>query len=271
MTMNLHDFNTISADFPKIQSGWVWLVGAGPGDVSLLSLAGLSAIKQAEILVYDALVHETIINQASHDCQLVFAGKRGGKPSPKQQEICEKLIKYAHDNYKIVRLKGGDPFTFGRGGEECQYLARHHIPFRVIPGITAACAASAYSGIPITHRDINSSLTIITGHSLTGEIPDNIDWSALRHDHTTLVFYMAIKHFDYIADKLIQYGRRADEDVAVICRAAHSTQQKIIGKLKDAKELQKKSETPAIIIIGANVNLHETLNWQQFCDNDTSL
>lgn len=253
------DWQNITQKFPKLQAGWIWLVGAGPGDASLLSLGGLSAIEQAEVIVYDALVHDDIINLAPPKCQLVFAGKRGGKPSPKQQDICERLVDFAKQDKKIVRLKGGDPFIFGRGGEECAYLAQHHVNFRIIPGITAASAAAAYSGISLTHRDYNSSLVFVTGHSLTGDVPDNIDWYALSHQQSSLVFYMAIKHFHYIAERLISHGRDKNDSVAVVCSAAHAHQHNLYGKLCDAEALQAKAKAPAIIIIGKNVDLHHDL------------
>ena len=152
-----------SSNWPELKPGWVWLCGAGPGDAGLITLHALNALRQAEVVVYDALVSTKILEWAPN-AELVYAGKRGGKPSAKQRDISLQLVELARKGRKVLRLKGGDPFVFGRGGEEAQTLVQHGIPIRIIPGISAGIGGLAYAGIPVTHRDINQSVTFVTGH-----------------------------------------------------------------------------------------------------------
>ena len=163
-------------DWPRLQKGWVWLCGAGPGDPGLLTLHALNGLKQAEVIVYDALVQSEILDWANPKAKLIFAGKRGGKPSPKQRDISFQLIELARNGNKVLRLKGGDPFVFGRGGEEAQTLIQNEIQIRIIPGISAGIGGLAYAGIPVTHRDINQSVTFVTGHDQNGETPQTLNW-----------------------------------------------------------------------------------------------
>ena len=181
-------------ELPKFKPGWVWLAGAGPGDVGLLTLHALNALRQADVLVYDALVGEKIMELVSSDCELEYAGKRGGKPSPKQKDISLRLVKLAEQGKRVLRLKGGDPFVFGRGGEEAMHLFKAGIPFRIIPGITAGIGGTAYAGIPVTHRDFNSTVTFIAGRGSAGELPERHNWEAIARGSPVIVMYMATKY-----------------------------------------------------------------------------
>ena len=246
---------------PIFQKGSVWLVGAGPGDAGLLTLHALNALSCADVIVYDALVSDECLQFANKKAEIIFAGKRGGKPSPKQQDITEKLIIHARDGKRVLRLKGGDPFVFGRGGEEAIALRGAKIPFVIVPGITAGIGGIAYAGIPLTHRDSNSTVTFITGHSLTGEVPDNIDWPALARGSTVLVLYMALKHMDRIAEHLLKNGRDGGESVAIICNATTDKQLVLQGKLNNICALAKKASSPAVTVIGPVVDLRDILKW----------
>jgi len=243
-------------ELPPFKKGEVWLVGAGPGDPGLLTLHALNAINQADYILYDALVDERCLELASQGTIFEFAGKRPGQPSPKQHEIIARLIELARENKKVLRLKGGDPFVFGRGGEEAIALTAHSIPFRIIPGITAGIAAPAYVGIPVTSRQINQSITFITGHDTSGCVPD-FDWTALARGAGVLVFYMAMKHIGEICQKLIEAGRGADESIAFISHATTPSQTVTFTTLGKAEQIVKtqKIASPSIIIIGKVVDL----------------
>ncbi len=169
----------IMSRLPVFEPGHVWLVGAGPGDPGLLTLHAANAIRQADVIVYDALVNEEILDLAADGVTLHYAGKRGGKPSPKQRDISIRLVEFAREKKRVLRLKGGDPFVFGRGGEEALTLVEHGIPFRIVPGISAGIGGLAYAGIPVTHRDINHSVTFLTGHDASGLVPDAVDWESV--------------------------------------------------------------------------------------------
>jgi uroporphyrin-III C-methyltransferase len=246
---------------PEFQAGWVWLVGAGPGDPGLLTLNAAHALGHADVIVYDALVDERILELAGPKVELVFAGKRGGRPSPKQRSISLKLVELARAGHRVLRLKGGDPFVFGRGGEEALTLVEHAIPFRVVPGITAGIGGLAYAGIPATHRDTNSAVTFITGHSVTGEVPDNLDWDALARGAPVIILYMAVKHMGRIAGKLMAGGRSADEPVAFVSSAATDHQQVIETTLGEAEAVAATVTPPAVIAIGPVVSLRPSLDW----------
>jgi uroporphyrin-III C-methyltransferase len=252
-----------SIDLPAFAPGWVWLVGAGPGDPGLLSLYGLHALRGADVIVYDALVDTRILQLARPGATLEFAGKRGGKPSPKQPDISERLIRHARAGLRVLRLKGGDPFVFGRGGEEALALVAAGVPFRIVPGITAGIGGLAYAGIPVTHRDTNHAVTFITGHSVTGDVPDGLDWPALAKGAPVLVFYMALKHLGTIAGKLIEAGRDAAEPTAIVARAATPAQQVVETTLASAVADAAKAglEPPAIVVVGEVVRLRGGLDW----------
>ena len=255
--------NTILPNMPEFLPGTVWLAGAGPGDPGLLTLLAAQALSLADVIVYDALVDESILALAGEHAVLEYAGKRGGKPSPKQRDISLRLVELAREGKRVLRLKGGDPFVFGRGGEEALTLAAHGIAFRVVPGITAGIGGLAYAGIPVTHRDTNQVVTFLTGHDQNGLVPDAIDWDAVAKGSPVIVMYMAMKHIGGIADSLIAAGRRADEPLAFVCNAATKDQlvlETTIGAAaRDAEAAD--IEPPAIVVVGEVVRLRSGLDW----------
>ncbi|KLN62011.1 uroporphyrin-III methyltransferase [Kiloniella spongiae] len=250
-------------DLPNFEPGWVWLVGGGPGDAGLLTLYGLHALRSADVLVYDALVGEDILRMAREGCVLEYAGKRGGKPSSKQADISQRLIQLAKEGKRVLRLKGGDPFVFGRGGEEALALVEANVPFRVVPGISSGIGGLAYAGIPVTHRDCNSAVTFLTGHNASGIVPDNINWEGLAQGSPVIVIYMAIKHLGDIAQKLMAHGRSADEPVGIVSRASTPSQEVLETSLGRCVEDVAKSgiEPPALVVIGEVVRLRSGLDW----------
>ncbi len=209
---------------PVFEPGWVWLVGAGPGDPGLITLHGLNALRQADVVIYDALVDKRVLDHARKDAAIEYAGKRGGKPSPNQRDISLRLVELARKGRRVCRLKGGDPFVFGRGGEEALALVEAGIPFRVVPGISAGIGGLAYAGIPVTHRDVNHAVTFLTGHDQSGLTPSSIDWVGVARGAPVIVMYMAMKHLGQIAASLIGAGRHESEPVAIICDATTKTQ-----------------------------------------------
>lgn len=248
---------------PEFAPGWVWLAGAGPGDPGLLTLHAVNALKQADKVVYDALVSEDILSLVRPDAELFYAGKRGGKPSWNQQDITDKLIELAQDGHRVLRLKGGDPFVFGRGGEEAQALVAADIPFRMIPGISAGVGGLGYAGIPATHRDVNHAVTFVTGHLAGKGQAELLDWASIAKASPVIVIYMAMSRLAVIAELLMQAGRSADEPVAIVTHATTPRQRIATGRLAEAAKLaeQHNLEPPSIIVIGEVVNLAETLNW----------
>lgn len=248
---------------PEFMPGWVWLAGAGPGDPGLLTLHAVNALKQADKVVYDALVSEDILSLVRPEAELFYAGKRGGKPSWNQQDITDKLVELAQAGHRVLRLKGGDPFIFGRGGEEAQALVAADIPFRMIPGISAGVGGLGYAGIPATHRDVNHAVTFVTGHLAgKGEV-ELLDWASIAKASPVIVIYMAMSRLGIIADLLINAGRAADEAVAIVTHATTPRQRVVRGHLADAAQLAEKHELepPSIIVIGEVVDLADTLNW----------
>lgn len=250
-------------DWPILQPGWVWLCGAGPGDPGLLTLHALNALRQADVVVYDALVEPRILDWAPQ-AQLIYAGKRGGKPSVKQRDISLHLVELAQAGRRVLRLKGGDPFVFGRGGEEAQTLVQHGIPIRVIPGISAGIGGLAYAGIPVTHRDVNQSVTFVTGHDQSGQSPSTLDWQAISKGSQVIVIYMGVKHLAQIVTDLLQAGRPDSEPVAIVTRATTTDQQVLETTLGCAVADLASSglEPPAIICIGRAVLMRQVLDWQ---------
>ena len=209
------------------------------------------------------MVGEGILDFAGENTELEYAGKRGGKPSAKQQDITDRLVDLAHENKRVLRLKGGDPFVFGRGAEECLRLAAEEIPFRIVPGITAGVGGLAYAGIPMTTRGTNTAVTFITGHTAGGIVPDDINWKALADGSPALIFYMGMAHIGNIADQLREAGRPANEPVAVISKATMPDQQVLISTLEDCANDVADSGLvpPALIVVGDIVNFREQLNW----------
>ena len=248
---------------PVFEPGWVWLVGAGPGDPGLLTLHALNGLRQADVVIYDALVDARVLAQARPGTPLEYSGKRGGKPSPKQRDISLRLIALAKAGKRVCRLKGGDPFVFGRGGEEALTLVEHGVPFRVVPGVSAGVGGLAYAGIPITHRDVNHSVTFITGHDQAGATPSAIDWSGVARGAPVVVMYMAVKHLTAIAQALIAAGRAPEESLAVVSHATTDTQKVVETTLGAAAagDLSDRLEAPAIVVLGEVVRLRAGLDW----------
>jgi uroporphyrin-III C-methyltransferase len=248
---------------PSMEKGSVWLVGAGPGDPGLLSLHAANALQQADVIVHDALVNADCLSLAHPGALLEFAGKRGGKPSHKQRDISLRLVELARAGHRVLRLKGGDPFVFGRGGEEALTLIEHGIPFRIVPGITAGIGGLAYAGIPVTHREVNHAVTFLTGHDSSGLVPDRINWDGIAKGSPVIVMYMAMKHIGQIAANLIAGGRAPDEPVAFVCNAATAEQQVLETTLARAEvDVQAAGiEPPAIVVVGEVVRLRASLDW----------
>jgi uroporphyrin-III C-methyltransferase len=255
--------NRIKHTLPKFEPGWVWLVGAGPGDPGLLTLHAVNALEQADVVIYDALVSPDILAIARPQATLEYAGKRGGKPSPKQRDISLRLVELAKLNKRVLRLKGGDPFVFGRGGEEALTLVDAKIPFRIVPGISAGIGGLAYAGIPVTHRDINHNVTFLTGHDSGGIVPDTIDWASVSRGSPVIVMYMAMKHMAAIATRLIDAGRSPDEPLAFVCNATTERQEVLESTLQHAaRDLAASGlEPPAIVVVGEVVRLRQSLDW----------
>ena len=252
-------------DLPAFAPGSVWLVGAGPGDPGLLSMLALHGLRHADSIVYDALVDERVLLLARPEAERIYAGKRGGKPSPKQPDISDRLIRLARGGQRVLRLKGGDPFVFGRGGEEALALVAAGVPFRVVPGISSGIGGLAYAGIPVTSggEDAAGAVALVTGHASNGEVPDGIDWTALARGASTLVLYMALKHLEAIAARLLAAGRAADEPVALVSRAATAAQRVLETTLGRAAADAAAAgiEPPAIIVVGPAVRQRRVLDW----------
>ncbi len=250
-------------NWPAFPPGLVWLVGAGPGDPGLLTLHGLNAIRQADVIVYDALVDPSILDWRRPGVATEYAGKRGGKPSPTQRAISLRLVDLARAGKRVLRLKGGDPFVFGRGGEEAQTLVGAGVPIRVTPGITAGIGGLAYAGIPVTHRDVNQVVSFVTGHDQSGTVPSGIDWAALARGSPVIVLYMAMKHLARITAKLIEAGRAPDEPVAIVTNATNPGQHRLETTLIRAAEDAEAARLapPAVIVIGQVALLAQALDW----------
>ncbi|MBB3918193.1 uroporphyrinogen-III C-methyltransferase [Rhizobium fabae] len=255
--------NSAFSHLPALEPGSVWLVGAGPGDPGLLTLLAAKGLAEADVIVHDALVNEDCLKLARSGAELEYAGKRGGKPSAKQRDISLRLVELARAGKKVLRLKGGDPFVFGRGGEEALMLVEHNIPFRIVPGITAGIGGLAYAGIPVTHRDINHAVTFLTGHDSSGIVPDRIDWDAIGRGSPVIVMYMAMKHIAEISANLIAAGRPPSEPVAFVCNAATGRQQVLETTLGEASAAIAASglEPPAVVVVGEVVRLRASLDW----------
>jgi len=241
--------------------GTVWLVGAGPGDPGLLTALALHALDHADAIVHDALVDPRVLALARPGASLEFAGKRGGRPSPRQPDITARLIALARSGRRVLRLKGGDPCIFGRGGEEALALAEARVPFRIVPGISAGIGGLAYAGIPLTHRETNSAVTLVTGHSVEGTVPGGLDWEAIGRGSPVIVLYMGLKHLRPIAARLIAAGRDPAEPAAVVSRVATEAQRVVVATLSEITEAAEGMETPAIVVIGEVVRLRDRLDW----------
>ncbi|WBF44758.1 siroheme synthase CysG [Serratia rubidaea] len=239
--------------------GEIALVGAGPGDVGLLTLRGLQVMQQADVVLYDHLVSDQILNLVRRDAERICVGKRAGAHLVIQEETNRLLVELAQQGKRVVRLKGGDPFIFGRGGEELQVAAAAGIPFQVVPGVTAAAGATAYAGIPLTHRDHAQSVTFITGHCRPDG--DGLDWADLARARQTLAIYMGTMKAADISQRLIAHGREAQTPVAVISRGTRADQQVLTGTLQQLEQLAQQAPLPALLVIGEVVELHHQIAW----------
>jgi uroporphyrin-III C-methyltransferase len=243
---------------PAFEPGSVWLAGAGPGDPGLITVLGAHAIAEADVILYDALVNDALLKLARPGTRLIFAGKRRGVPHVAQEDISGELVALARERKRVLRLKGGDPFLFGRGGEEALALKEAGIPFRVVPGVTAGVGGLAYAGIPVTHRDTNHAVTFLTGHGSDASLPD-FDWRAIAKGSPTLVLYMALAHAGEIAEKLIAAGRSRDEPAAIVSKATLPDQSVRVTTLAKLGEIAATSASPAVFVIGENVRLRALL------------
>lgn len=242
----------------------VFLVGAGPGDEDLLTIKALKCIQKADVILYDRLVNKEILKHAKDDCELIYCGKLPNYHTMKQETINHFLVKYAKSGKVVTRLKGGDPFIFGRGGEEAEALAINHIPYEIVPGITSGVAAAAYAGIPVTHRDLSASVAFITGHRRNG-INEDIKWESLAKGIDTLAIYMGISNLPYIQTQLIKHGKNPQTPVAVINWGTTDIQRTVTGTLENIYDqvLKEKLTNPSMIIVGEVVSLRGKLSWYE--------
>ena len=254
---NMHATMTI------LNKGYVYLIGAGPGDPGLITVKGRECIARADVILYDYLANERLLQHAAAGAELIYAGKVGGAHNREQRQINELLVAKAREGKVVARLKGGDPFVFGRGGEECEALVAAGIPFEVVPGVTAGIGAPAYAGIPLTHRSFTTSVAFVTGHEHPGKEVSEIDWERLSLGSGTIVFYMGMKNLPQIAANLMTHGRAPETPVALIRWGTRPEQEVLTGTLADIAEKARRAgfKAPAITVVGEVVRLREKLRW----------
>ena len=240
--------------------GKVYLTGAGPGDIELLTVKALRVIREADVIIYDRLANPELLEEAKSGCEFVYVGKEDGRHIMPQDDINEVIYQNALKHANVVRLKGGDPFVFGRGGEEALYLLERDIKFDVIPGITSAISAPAYAGIPVTHRGVAVSFRVVTGHESPNKKVSQIPWDNFKTDDT-IVFLMGLHNLPKISKKLIEIGKARDYPVAVISKGTTKDQSVVVGTLENIVEKAKDVPTPALIVVGKVVELREQLKW----------
>lgn len=245
------------------KTGFVTLAGAGPGDPGLITRAAAEELSAAEVVVYDRLASSDLLALAAANAELIYVGKAASQHAMTQQRINEVLVEKAQMGKRVCRLKGGDPFLFGRGGEEAEYLAVHDIPFRIIPGVTSAVAVPAYAGIPVTHRGIATSVAVITGHEDPGKEKSGMDWAGIAHGADTLVFLMGLANLPTIASQLIAHGRPESQPAAAIQQGTLTTQRVVVGTLADIAQRVAEAEliSPVIIVVGEVVSLQRRIAW----------
>ena len=243
-----------------MSNGKVYLVGAGPGDPGLITVRALQLLRGAEVIVYDQLVNPVLLEEAPAGAERIFVGKQAGRHCIVQGEINDVLIRYARLGHEVVRLKGGDPFVFGRGGEEAEALADAGIPFEIVPGVSSAVAVPAYAGIPLTHRKFASSFAVVTGHEAR-KAQDSVDWAKLATAVDTLVILMGLNNLPIIVTKLLAHGRASNTPVAVIRWGTTEEQESVVGTLADIVERSALFKPPALIVVGDVVSLAAKLQW----------
>jgi uroporphyrinogen III methyltransferase/synthase len=246
-----------------MRQGKVYLVGAGPGDPGLITVKGLDCLRHADVVIYDRLVEEGLLNEVRPEAEKIYVGKADRLHILEQDSINQLLLEKAREGKVVVRLKGGDPFVLGRGGEEAGILTRHGIPFEVVPGVTSASAVPAYAGIPITHRGVASSFAVITGHKASDRGEPRISWDKLATGADTLVILMGMRNLATIVDQLIKHGRSPSTPVAVITQGTTSRQRCLVGTLQDIVDKVGKEnlQPPSVVIVGDVVQLRKSLQW----------
>lgn len=245
-------------------AGKVYLVGAGPGDPDLITVKGLRCLQKADVILYDRLVNPELLEHAKEGAKLVYCGKLPNYHTMKQETINHFLVKYAKKGLQVVRLKGGDPFVFGRGGEEAEECRKNDVQFEIVPGITSGIAASAYAGIPVTHRTLSKSFAFITGHQ-AGDVAAEHQWYHLAKAVDTICVYMGVSHLSTITKQLVQYGKSPQTPIALIHWGTLSDQKTVVGTLEtiEGKVREAGISNPSMIVIGDVVHLHNRLNWFQ--------
>ncbi|OGW25023.1 MAG: uroporphyrinogen-III C-methyltransferase [Nitrospirae bacterium GWB2_47_37] len=248
-----------------MKRGKVYLIGAGPGDIGLLTIKGFKCLQKAEAVVYDFHLNAQILNYINHEAEFIYAGKRGGHHAMTQDEINQALVNKAKEGKIVCRLKGGDPFIFGRGGEEAEELVKEGIEFEIIPGVSSSIAAPAYAGIPLTHRKYSSSFAVITGNEDITKPESTIEWAKLAYGFDTLVFLMGVKNLSAITSKLIEHGKSPDTPAAVVRWGTRPDMKTVVGDLKNIANIVKEENIrpPAVMVIGNVVKLRETLKWYE--------
>jgi uroporphyrinogen III methyltransferase/synthase len=246
-----------------MKSGKVYLIGAGPGDPGLITVKGMACLEKADVIVYDRLLDERLLNCARLDAEKIYVGKASSEYTMPQSKINRLLVQKAKEGKNVVRLKGGDPFVLGRGGEEAEELAKNQITFEVVPGVTSAIAVPAYAGIPVTHRTLASSFAIVTGHEDPTKVDSSINWKKLSTGVDTLVFLMGMQNLPEIVAKLVEHGRAIDTPVAVVKEGTKPQQKTVVGTLGDIVSRVKETALmpPAIVVVGEVVKLRETIRW----------
>ncbi|WP_158553548.1 uroporphyrinogen-III C-methyltransferase [Peribacillus saganii] len=243
--------------------GKVWLVGAGPGDISLITVKGLNAIKNAEVILYDRLVNPKILDFAPDGCEFIYCGKLPDRHFLRQEAINQLMVDKASEFERVVRLKGGDPGVFGRVGEEAAFLAEHEVPYEIVPGITSGIAAAMYAGVPVTHREFGESFAVVTAHDKSVDGKPNLNWEGIANGIDTVAFYMGIANLPFICEKLIEHGKAPDTPVMLVQWGTYSRQKVLQGNLANISALavKEKFNNPSITLVGNIVSLREKLNW----------